>query len=88
MEKEASTSEISDWGAVAPVEGEEAAGLSGSGAGDGGSLDDGDGDASGALGSKEVGDADADDASAADYYAARRGRVGSAGGGGRFVGRQ
>lgn len=79
---EAGTGEIGDGSAVAPIESEEAAGLSGCGAGDGGSLDDGDGDASVALGRKEVGGADADNAAAADYYAARMERVGSAGGGG------
>lgn len=63
MEIEAGAGEGGDRAAVAPVEGEEAAGLAGGGAGDGGFLDESDGGA--ALG-EEVGRAYADYSAAAN----------------------
>lgn len=71
VEVEAGAGEGLEGPAVAPVEGEESAGFSGRGAGDGGFLDESD---DGAFFGEEVGGADADYAAAADDHALR-GRV-------------
>lgn len=65
MEVEAGAGEGGEGTTVAPVEGEEAAGFSGGGAGDGGFLDEGDLGVFGFLG-EEVGGAGSDDPAADD----------------------
>lgn len=69
VEIEAGAGEGGEGPTIAPVEGEESAGFSGGGAGDGGFLDERDG---GALLGDEVGRADANYSAAADDDSFRR----------------
>lgn len=65
MEIEAGAGEEREWTTVAPIKGEEPAGFSGGGAGDGGLLDDGDGCA---VLRKEIGGTNSDDSAAAHHH--------------------